>query len=108
MNYREVEDYILSMADAKCDYSFGKEVAVFTIADKMFALLAVDKTPVRVSLRCEPRLAKVLRERYDEVMPGQKLNKKTWNTIVLTGQLNDEEIKDLIRHSYIMAHEATS
>jgi predicted DNA-binding protein (MmcQ/YjbR family) len=33
-------------------------------------------------------------------MPGYHLNKKHWNTIVLTGQLSWDEIKDLIRHSY--------
>jgi predicted DNA-binding protein (MmcQ/YjbR family) len=33
-------------------------------------------------------------------MPGYHLNKKHWNTIVLSGQLSWEEIQDLIRLSY--------
>jgi predicted DNA-binding protein (MmcQ/YjbR family) len=28
------------------------------------------------------------------------LNKKHWNTIICSGQLDDEEIKDLVRLSY--------
>jgi predicted DNA-binding protein (MmcQ/YjbR family) len=28
------------------------------------------------------------------------LNKKHWNTIVLTGQLSWDEVKDLIKHSF--------
>jgi predicted DNA-binding protein (MmcQ/YjbR family) len=33
-------------------------------------------------------------------MPGYHLNKKHWNTIVLSGQLSWDEVKDLILHSY--------
>jgi predicted DNA-binding protein (MmcQ/YjbR family) len=100
MNAVEIEAYILSMPNAWLDYPFGPDVAVYKLDSKMFALLPIDKDPVQVSLKCDPLLATVLRERYDEVMPGYHLNKKHWNTIVLTGQLTDDEIKDLIRLSY--------
>jgi predicted DNA-binding protein (MmcQ/YjbR family) len=38
-------------------------------------------------------------------MPGYHLNKKHWNTIILTGQLSQAEIEDLIRHSYLLVSE---
>jgi len=61
------------------------------------------KMPVQLSLKCDPLLAQTLREKYETVLPGYHLNKKHWNTIVLTGQLSWEEIKDLIRLSYDLA-----
>ena len=67
---------------------------------KMFALISEKSEPLRLSLKCDPRLSEVLREKYESVMPGYHLNKKHWNTIVLSGQLNWDEIKALIRHSY--------
>jgi predicted DNA-binding protein (MmcQ/YjbR family) len=67
---------------------------------KMFALITEGKEPVQISLKCDPQLAVVLREKYDEVMPGYHLNKKHWNTLVLGGQLPWEEVQGLIRHSY--------
>jgi predicted DNA-binding protein (MmcQ/YjbR family) len=88
------------MPNAKLDYPFGKEVAVYKAKGKMFALIAEKSDPVRLSLKCDPVLAETLRAKYDTVMPGYHLNKKHWNTIVLTGQLSWDEIKDLIRHSY--------
>jgi len=100
MDHKTVEAYILSLPEAKLDYPFGGDVAVYKIADKMFALIAEDKTPLRLSLKCDPELSKLLRDKYDEVMPGYHLNKKHWNTITLTGQLNWEEIQGLIMHSY--------
>lgn len=100
MTHREVEAYILSLPCAELTYPFGEGVAVYKVKGKMFALIQENKSPVNLSLKCDPELAKVLRDRYDEVQPGYHLNKKHWNTIVLTGQLGRDEIQDLVRHSY--------
>jgi predicted DNA-binding protein (MmcQ/YjbR family) len=100
MDHRTVEDYILSMPNARLDYPFGEDVAVYKVDDKMFALIREGKEPVQLSLKCDPQLAVLLREKYDEIMPGYHLNKKHWNTLVLAGQLEWEEVQGLIRHSY--------
>lgn len=100
MTHQEVEKYLLSMPSTKLDYPFGENTAVYKVNDKMFALVTEKKEPVQISLKCDPQLAETLRERYETVMPGYHLNKKHWNTIVLTGQLSWSEVKDLINHSY--------
>lgn len=100
MDHKTVENYILSMPNARLDYPFGEDVAVYKVGDKMFALIREGKDPVQLSLKSDPQLSKKLREKYDEVMPGYHLNKKHWNTLVLTGQLQWPEVQDLIRHSY--------
>lgn len=105
MTHREVEEYVLSMPGAVLDYPFGEGVAVYKVKDRMFALVQEGSTPVRISLKCDPKLAVLLRERYETVMPGYHLNKKHWNTLLLTGQLPWNEVQDLIRHSYeLVAH----
>jgi predicted DNA-binding protein (MmcQ/YjbR family) len=100
MTHKEVEEYLLSMPNAWLDYPFGEGVAVYKVGEKLFALVAEESDPIRISLKCDPLLATTLREKYESVMPGYHLNKKHWNTILLTGQLSWEEIKDLIRLSY--------
>lgn len=100
MNHKTVEEYILSMPNARLDYPFGEGVAVYKLDDKMFALIEEKSDPLRLSLKCDPLLAKTLRERYESVLPGYHLNKKHWNTLILTGQLTWEEVQDLVRHSY--------
>lgn len=100
MTHKEVEEYILSMPNAVLEYPFGEKVAVYKVNDKMFALIAEGSNPIRLSLKCDPQLAVVLREKYESVMPGYHLNKKHWNTLILTGQLPLEEIQGFIRHSY--------
>jgi predicted DNA-binding protein (MmcQ/YjbR family) len=100
MDHKTVEEYVLSMPNAVLEYPFGEGTAVYKVGDKMFALIAEGKKPVNISLKCDPQLAEILREKYETVMPGYHLNKKHWNTILLTGQLPWEEIQGFIRHSY--------
>jgi predicted DNA-binding protein (MmcQ/YjbR family) len=106
-SHKDVEEYILSLSGAYLDYPFGKDVVVYKVPShkkedngKMFALIAENKLPIRISLKCEPKLSEFLKEKYESVMPGYHLNKKHWITVVMTGQLSWDEIKDLIRHSY--------
>jgi len=109
VTHKEVEEYLLSMPNARLDYPFGKDVAVYKVGQgdeaKMFALISEGKEPVQLSLKCDPQLAITLRERYESVLPGYHLNKKHWNTIVLTGQLEWDEVQDLIKHSYKLVTE---
>lgn len=104
MTHKELEEYIYSLPNVKLDYPFGKEVAVYKVLigeeDKMFALIPEGKTPLQISLKCDPQLSVLLREKYESVMQGYHLNKKHWNTLLLTGQLTDEEVTGLILHSY--------
>ncbi len=100
MDHKTVEEYVLSMPNAVLDYPFGEGTAVYKVNDKLFALIAEGKDPVRLSLKCDPQLAQKLRDEYESVLPGYHLNKKHWNTLILTGQLSWEEVQDLIRHSY--------
>ena len=100
LTHKQLEEYILTMPNARLDYPFGEDAAVYKVGDKMFAIIAEKSDPVRVSLKCDPQLAVTLRERYETVLPGYHLNKKHWNTIVCSGQLSEDEIHDLVRHSY--------
>ncbi len=103
-----IGDYLVTKPGSKLSYPFGEQAAVYKVGDKMFAILATDKKPGSVSLKCDPELSKSLRENYESVMPGYHLNKRHWITIVMTGQLSEDEIKDLINHSYDLVVEGLS
>lgn len=102
MNHKSVEEYVLSMPNAVLDYPFGESVAVYKVDDKMFALIQQGKEPVQISLKCDPQLSVILRDKYETVMQGYHLNKKHWITVILSGQLEWEEVQGLIRHSYLL------
>lgn len=106
MTHKEIEEYLLSFSNTWLDYPFGEGVSVYKVGDKdadegkLFAIVDDGSKPLRVSLKCDPQLALNLRQTYESVLPGYHLNKKHWNTIVCSGQLSDDEIKDLARLSY--------
>ena len=83
------------------DYPFGDEVAVFKVAGRMFALVSLGSAPPgSVSLKCDPGLAVDLRGRYPAITPGYHLNKRHWNTVTLDGSVPDDEVLELVDHSY--------
>lgn len=107
LTHKELEEYILSLDGAWLDYPFGEDVAVYKVgkkddegSGKMFALIQQGSEPVRLSVKCDPQLALILREKYETVLPGHHLNKKHWNTIICSGQLSFDEIKDFINLSH--------
>lgn len=106
MTHKDFDEYLLSYPDTWLDFPFGEGTSVYKIGHKetgegkLFAIITDDSKPLRISLKCDPQLALNLREKYESIVPGYHLNKKHWNTVIYTGQLSDDEIKDLIRHSY--------
>lgn len=111
MTHKELEDYLLSFSNTWLDFPFGEGTSVYKVGNqaenegKIFAIIADGSKPLRVSLKCDPQLAVNLREKYESVLPGYHLNKKHWNTVICTGQLTDDEIKDLALLSYRLVTE---
>jgi predicted DNA-binding protein (MmcQ/YjbR family) len=79
---------------------FGPETSTFKVAGKIFAISALEREPLDVSLKCEPELTEQLRGSYPAITPGYHLNKRHWNTIALDGSLPDELVRDLVEDSY--------
>ena len=100
MDAAELRRWCLARAGAVEDFPFGPEHSVFKVAGKMFALGTLDRTPLEVSVKCEPELARQLRLTYAAIRPGYHLNKRHWNTITLDGSLPDKLVRDLVEDSY--------
>ncbi len=100
MDFETLRKYLLAKPGATEEFPFGPSAMVFKVRGKMFALIAVEKTPLRINLKCDPELALHLRAAYSAVQPGYHMNKKHWNTITIDGSLPDEEIVTMIDDSY--------
>ena len=99
MNIEEVREYCLSLPQVTEDFPFDETTLVFRIEQKIFAMVDLEDTQWFV-LKCEPEYALELRERHPEISGAWHMNKKYWNQLNLFGQLRDELVKYLIRHSY--------
>ena len=100
MDAAELRAWCLEQNGAFEDFPFTAEHSVFKVAGKMFAISALERDPLEVSVKCEPELAVELRTSYAAIRPGYHLNKRHWNTITLDGSLPDQLVRDLLEDSY--------
>jgi predicted DNA-binding protein (MmcQ/YjbR family) len=102
MTYENLEGLLLALKGAILDYPFGPDAAVFKVAGKMFALVAWDEDPLRITLKCDPAEADFFRSMYDAVKPGYYMNKNHWNTITLDGSVPEELLRRMMDSSYAL------
>lgn len=80
-------------------FPFDNKTLVLKVMNKMYALIDVEE-PDSINLKCDPENAILLRERYQAVQPGYHMNKKHWNTVMLNGELTDDQVRQMIVDSY--------
>ncbi|MEU0603036.1 MmcQ/YjbR family DNA-binding protein [Streptomyces sp. NPDC006393] len=91
----------LSFNAAVEDFPFNPETSVFKVQGKLFALSALDATPLTVNLKCDPEDAIRLRGEYPGlIVPGWHMNKRHWNTVTVDGGLPDRLVRELVEDSY--------
>lgn len=99
MNVESIMDYCQSLPLATEDFPFDETTLAFRVLGKIFAMIDLDDTEWFV-LKCNPDYAVELRDKYPEIKGAWHMNKKHWNQINLSGELQDDLIQRLIRHSY--------
>jgi predicted DNA-binding protein (MmcQ/YjbR family) len=107
MNIEELREYCLAKPGATESFPFDETTLVFKVADKIFALIDLDDNS-GVNLKCDPEKAVELRERYAGVSPGYHMNKKHWNTVMLSSSYDDKFILGLVDHSYDLVLKSVS
>lgn len=100
MKLDDLRAYLMQKQRTTEEMPFGPDTLVFKVTGKMFALVAWQSSPLRISLKCDPGDALALRDMYPAVQPGYYLNKKHWNTITLDGTIPESELLTMIDNSY--------
>ena len=101
INRAQLAAYCLSKPGVTKEFPFGLDVEVYKVLGKMFALISTDD-PLRISLKCEPTLAEILRDNYNAVTAGYHLNKHHWNTVAVDGEVPDDELLSWVDDSYAL------
>lgn len=102
MTKRELIEYCLTYPGAYEDYPFDEEWAVIrhSGSKKSFALIYERNGHPCANLKCEPMRADFLRSVFDQVQPAYHMNKVHWNTVILDGGLPEQELFDMVAHSF--------
>ncbi|WP_415950261.1 MmcQ/YjbR family DNA-binding protein [Streptomyces sp. KLOTTS4A1] len=95
----ELRTFCLSFDAVTEEFPFNAETSVFKVLGKIFALSALDASPLKVSLKCDPEDAVRQRAQHAAIVPGWHLNKRHWNTVTVD-ELPDAFVRELVEDSY--------
>ena len=104
MNIEEFRSICLSLKHVSEELPFDDDTLVFKVHGKMFALISI-KECSSFTVKCEPEMAFELRERYPCVKAAFHMNKRHWNSIEMSGCMDDEDLIHWIRESYKLVYD---
>lgn len=100
MDIEQFRTYCLAKKGVTEELPFDEVTLAFKVMGKIFAITGLDSDIFTVNLKCDPDYAEELRESYDAVQPGYHMNKKHWNTVDFSADLDAKLLLQLIDHSY--------
>lgn len=99
MNIEQVYDYCINIPGVEATFPFDEKTLVMKLMGKMIAIIPLDAESKSISLKCDPTKAIKLRQEYNCVKEAFHLHNKYWNSIELSGNMPDGELKRWIHHS---------
>lgn len=104
MNKEEVIKYCLDLQDTFEDYPFPEDYESVTMKHtknkKWFALLMKVNDKIYLNVKTDPDYSELLRNSYDYIIPAYHMNKQHWNTIILSNNVDQKLVEELLMQSY--------
>lgn len=106
MDRKEVIEYALSLEETYIDYPFSDSkygvcpVIKHKKSGKWFLLIMNVNGEEYVNVKTEPDYSDILRNSYDYIIPAYHMNKEHWNTIIISRNVDNNLVKELIEQSY--------
>ena len=101
MDIVDFREFCLSLPEVEECFPFDEVTLVFKVGGKMFAVVGLDN-PIGFVVKCDPERAIQLRDSYPQVKAAFHFNKKHWNSLRFEGRMSDEQLRQEIRHSYLL------
>lgn len=107
MKYDWLDQYLRAKPGAEHDYKLEWQWDRYMVRGKLFAAICKPEEKYQtygghplVNLKCDPLLAEAFRREYPQVLPGFYSDKRTWNAVLLDGDLPQEVLQDMCDMSY--------
>ena len=104
MRYPWIDDYLMAKPAVTKDFKAEWNWIRYFIGGKMFAavLLDFEHQPYYINLKLEPLEGELLRQQYEDIVPGYYSNKQHWNSVKPDGAVPDELLKQMLDKSYAL------
>jgi len=109
VNYSWLDHYCCSKLGVEKDFKEEWNATCYMLNGKMFALQGNDKSSKAIiTLKLEPSHGQLLREEYEDIIPGYYMNKEHWNSVYLDGDTPEELLREMIDESYALIFKSLS
>jgi len=104
MKYPWIDEYLMKKPAVTKDLKKEWNWIRYMIGGKMFAaiLLGDDDQPYYINLKLDPVEGDLLRQQYEDIIPGYYSNKRHWNSIKPDGAVPDWLLKEMLDKSYAL------
>lgn len=105
MTAEEIIGYCLSKPEAYVDFPFGDVPLCVKVKNRLFAQIYTDKKDLKITLNCDRITGEYYRSKYPGTVTRgyhcPPVQQPYFNTILLNGEVPDNELKEMMDHSYI-------
>ena len=96
----QIREYTLALPGVQESLPFDEDTLVFKVGSKMFLVLALEKYPIPLTVKCDPQKGAELREQYPTIQVAYHFNKRHWITLTDPTALPFTFVCSLLRASY--------
>ncbi len=90
------EEVACEEREMRDDKMHAEPCKIFRRGEKVFLVLWKGTQPLRIEVRCDGKLGKLLREKYESVMLSKSLG-GSGVEVICAGQMSQEDVLDLVR-----------
>lgn len=100
--YSWIHEELSAFPAAVKDFKFEWNWHRWLIGGKMFAAICVSDRgeEVLLTLKLDPLEGDLLRQQYEDIIPGYYMNKLHWNSVKLDGAVPQAVIRHMMAESY--------
>jgi predicted DNA-binding protein (MmcQ/YjbR family) len=100
MTYEELCAYLLKHPGAIKEHPLGADILAFKVNDRIFALLALQKKTIEITLKCKIEHRLLYQKYIPSMMCGTITNRTLWVTVPLEKTIPLDRLLNLIDESY--------
>ncbi len=101
-NYRWLDECLLGQLGTEKEFQSAWQAYKYLLRGKMYAYIGVNDQNGRplITLKLDPTYSDMLRQSFEDIVPGYYMNKVHWSSAYLDGAVPREVLTDMVSASY--------
>jgi predicted DNA-binding protein (MmcQ/YjbR family) len=101
-NYHWIDEHLQKQPGTTKEFQPAWQAYKYLLYGKMYTYVGTNDKNGRpiITMKLEPAFSDMMRQKYDDIIPGYYMNKQHWSTVYLDGETPQQVIADMMCASY--------